>query len=104
MMQLLEWLAGFTISFNIIQLNSALIMVEETRKMITATKNLFYAISAKGIAHFDNPDGAAITFAMSVHSILDHESDSHHAGSDDADGEMNLFMMRCFLGRTEKWN
>ena len=31
--------------------------------MITATKNLFYAISAKGIAYFDNPDGAAITFA-----------------------------------------
>ena len=71
---------------------AAQIMVEETRKMITATKNLFYAISAKGIAHFDNPDGAAITFAMSVHSILDHESDSHHAGSDDADGEMDLFI------------
>lgn len=71
---------------------AAQIMVEETRKMITATKNLFYAISAKEIAHFDNPDGAAITFAMSVHSILDHESDSAHAGSDDADGEMELFI------------
>lgn len=68
------------------------IMVEETRKMITAAKNLFYAISVKGIAHFDNPDGAALTFAMSVHSILDHETDSMHAGSDDADGEMELFI------------
>lgn len=68
------------------------IMVEETRRMITATKNLFYAISAKGIAHFDNPDAAALTFAMSVHSILDHERDSNHAGSDDADGEMDLFI------------
>lgn len=71
---------------------AAQIMVEETRKMITATKNLFYAISAKGIAHFENPDGAAITFAMSVHSILDHEFDSRRAGSDDADGEMDLFI------------
>ena len=71
---------------------AAQIMVEETRKMITATKNLFYAISAKGITHFDNPDGAAITFAMGVHSILDHESDSLHAGSNDADGEMDLFI------------
>lgn len=68
------------------------IMVEETRKMITATKNLFYAISAKGVARFDNPDGAAITFAMSVHSILDHERDSAHAGSSDADGEMDMFI------------
>lgn len=68
------------------------IMVEETRKMITTTKKLFNAISDKGIACFDNPDGAALTFAMSVHSILDHEFDSAHAGSDDADGEMDLFI------------
>ena len=71
---------------------AAQIMVEETRKMITATKNLFYAIFAKGIAHFENPDGAALTFAMGVHSILDHEADSLHAGSDDANGEMDLFI------------
>lgn len=56
--------------------------------MITATKNLFYAIFAKGIAHFENPDGAALTFAMGVHSILDYEADSLHAGSDGANGEM----------------
>ena len=35
---------------------------------------------------------AAITFAMGVHSILDHELDSLHAGSNDADGEMDLFI------------
>ena len=31
-------------------------------------------------------------YAMSVHSILDHESDSLHAGLNDADGEMDLFI------------
>ena len=60
--------------------------------MITATKNLFYAISAKGVAYFDHPDGAALTFAMGVHAILDHEQDAAHAGSSDAEGEMDAFI------------
>lgn len=71
---------------------AAQVMVEETNKMVAATKNLFYAISAKGISHFDNPDAAAIIFAMSVHSILDFEFDCINVGTSDAEGVMEKFI------------
>lgn len=51
------------------------IMVMETKAMIDATKKLFYALQVKKIADFPDPDAAAISFAMSVHSIIDLECD-----------------------------
>ena len=51
------------------------IMVMETKAMIDATKKLFYALQVKGIADFPDPDAAALSFAMSVHSIIDLECD-----------------------------
>ena len=71
--------------------SAAMIMVEETNKMIAATKSLFYAMAAKGITSFENPDAAAISFAMTVHSILVFECDARMAGVD-ADGMMETFI------------
>lgn len=71
---------------------AAQVMIEETRRMINATKTLFYAISAKGVAIFENPDGAALSFAMGVHSIIDFEGDAINVGSSDADGVMEEFI------------
>ena len=59
---------------------AAEIMAKETETMINATKSLFYALEVKKIAHFDDPDAAAFSFAMAVHAILDYESDIKFAG------------------------
>lgn len=61
--------------------SAAEIMVSETKTMINATKMLFYALQAKGKAHFPNADAAAFSFAMAVHAILDYECDLMHSGA-----------------------
>lgn len=71
---------------------AAEIMVMETKKMINATKQLFYALQVKGIANFENPDAAALSFAMSVHSIMDFENDTKAIGSSDADSIMKQYI------------
>ena len=71
---------------------AAEIMVSETKTMINATKQLFYAIQAKQIAEFPDPDGAALSFAMGIHAILEYELDSQMAESSDADGVMEQFI------------
>ena len=63
-----------------INASAAEIMVRETRTMIHATKTLFYALQVKGLADFENVDSAAVSFAMTVHSLLDYECDLDHAG------------------------
>ena len=60
--------------------------------MILATKQLFYAISAKNIATFENPDAAAFAFAMGVHSILDYECDLVMAEQEDTQELMTDFI------------
>lgn len=59
---------------------AAEIMIRETQTMIGATKVLFYALQAKGVAQFEDPDAAAFSFAMGVHSILNYEMDLIHTG------------------------
>lgn len=71
---------------------AAHIMIEETNKMIQATKLLFYALSAKKVADFADPDGAAVSFAMGVHSILDYEFDAQNAKVKDAEGIMDRYI------------
>lgn len=72
--------------------DAAAIMVKETQKMILTTKQLFYAISAKKIAIFENVDAAAVAFAMGVHSILDYECDLIMAGEEDSQEFMVNFI------------
>lgn len=68
------------------------IMIEETNTMIQATKLLFYALSAKKIVAFSNPDAAAISFAMGVHSIIDFECDAQSVKSKVADEIMDTYI------------
>lgn len=54
---------------------AAKIVVEETDKMILATKQLFYAMEVHKLLHFKNPDMTAVSFAMTIHGLMDYELD-----------------------------
>ena len=54
---------------------AAKIVAEETDKMIIATKQLFYAMEIHKLLHFTNPDMSAVSFAMTVHGLMDYELD-----------------------------
>ena len=52
---------------------AARIVVEETKKMMLATKQLFYAMEVHKLLHFENPDMSAVSFAMTIHGLLNYE-------------------------------
>ena len=54
---------------------AAKIVAEETNKMIIATKQLFYAMEVHKLLHFTNPDMSAVSFAMTIHGIMDYQLD-----------------------------
>lgn len=54
---------------------AAKIVAEETRKMIMATKQLFYAMEVHKLLHFGNVDMSAVSFAMTIHGMMDYELD-----------------------------
>ncbi len=54
---------------------AARIVAEETKKMIIATKQLFYAMQVHKMLHFNNPDMSAVSFAMTIHGLMDYELD-----------------------------
>lgn len=53
----------------------AKIVAEETDKMMIATKQLFYAMEVHKLLHFTNPDMSAVSFAMTIHGLMDYELD-----------------------------
>ncbi len=59
---------------------AAQIMLEETDRMISQTKNLFYALVVHGKMKNKNVDTAALSFAMTVHSLVDRQMDMITAG------------------------
>lgn len=59
---------------------AAKIMAEETRRMILATKNLFYALQVHKKIHVKDIDMAATSFAMTVHAIMDYQLDCSCSG------------------------
>ena len=61
---------------------AAKIVVEETNKMILATKQLFYAMEIHKLLHFKNPDMSALSFAMTIHGLMDYELDQCSNKSD----------------------
>lgn len=82
-----------------IDVSATEIMVMETKAMIDATKKLFYALQVKHIADFPDADVAAISFAMSVHSIIDLECDLNqlkNANNDTGKG-IDKKMMKNFI-------
>lgn len=75
------------------------IMAEETERMIIATKQLFYALQVHGLLYFGNPDMSAVTFAMTVHGLLDYETDlemQKEIPSDKADNRLLHEYLRWF--------
>ena len=61
---------------------AAKIVVEETEKMINATKQLFYAMQVHQLLHFNNPDMSALSFAMTVHGLMDYALDQTNTGNE----------------------
>lgn len=59
---------------------AAKIMVEETKRMILATKNLFYALKVHGKISCDDIDMAATSFAMAIHAMMDYQIDCTCSG------------------------
>lgn len=57
------------------------IMVEETEKMIFATRQLFYAMEIHKLLHFENPDISAVSFALTIHGLMDYTMDLDIAGA-----------------------
>lgn len=54
---------------------AARIVSEETERMILATKQLFYAMEIHKMLHFEDADMSAVTFAMTIHGLMDYELD-----------------------------
>lgn len=71
---------------------AASIYTEETNTMLLTTRNLFYALSSKGLAHFSDVDNEAMVFAFTFHSILVLEEDDRTAGTAVSEGLMDSFL------------
>ena len=63
---------------------AAQIMLDETDRMISVTKNFFYALVVHGKMKNENVDTAALSYAMTVHSLVDRQMDMITAGVRDA--------------------
>ena len=68
---------------------AAKIVAEETDKMMIATKQLFYAMEVHKLLHFTNPDMSAVSFAMTIHGLMDYELDQSN-GKCSYETDMNL--------------
>ena len=66
---------------------AAEIMLEETEHMIRSTRNLFYALAVHGKMKSEGIDTAAMTFALTVHSLIDYRMDMITAGITDRFGD-----------------
>lgn len=60
--------------------DAAEIIVEETNKMIEATKMLFKYLKESKKLDIDNIDISSISFAMTIHSLIDNELDKETIG------------------------
>lgn len=68
---------------------AARIVAEETKKMMIATKQLFYAMEVHKLLHFQNPDMSAVSFAMTIHGLMDYELDQRNSECrDEADKKL----------------
>lgn len=61
---------------------AAKILADETKRMILATKSLFYALQVHKKIFVDNIDIAAISYAMTIHSIIDYQLDCIQSNED----------------------
>ena len=71
---------------------AAKIMTDETEKMITMTENLFCVLKARGKISIEDIDAAALSFAMTVHSIMDYQLDKKTSGDSPSDAMLDSFL------------
>ena len=58
---------------------AAKILIEETNRMVNATKNLFYALQVHKKLSVENIDVVATSFAMTIHAFMDYNLDLNTA-------------------------
>ena len=75
---------------------AAKIIAEETDRMILATKQLFYAMEVHKLLHFKNPDMSAVSFAMTIHGLMDY-------GLDQRNGHYSFETDKSLLDNYLKW-
>lgn len=73
-----------------IQPMAARIVAEETEQMIIATKQLFYAMEIHKLLHFENADMSAVSFAMTIHGLMDYELDQKYGYAKEEQSDRNL--------------
>ena len=66
---------------------AAEIMLEETEHMIRATRNLFYALAVHEKMKNEDIDTAAMSFTLTVHSLIDYRMDKITAGQTEQFGD-----------------
>ena len=66
---------------------AAEIMLEETEHMIRSTKQLFYGLAVHGKMKSEDVDTAALTFALTVHALIDYKMDRITAGVSEPSGD-----------------
>lgn len=84
-----------------IQPMAARIVAEETERMIIATKQLFYAMEVHKLLHFENADMSAISFAMTIHGLMDYELDQKYGYDKEEHTENNLIGVAKLLDEKE---
>ncbi|MBQ5310476.1 MAG: TetR/AcrR family transcriptional regulator C-terminal domain-containing protein, partial [Oscillospiraceae bacterium] len=60
---------------------AAQILLDETESMISSVKALFYSLVVHGRMKNEDVDTAAVSYAMTIHSLVDREMDRMTAGS-----------------------
>ena len=61
---------------------AAKIMVEETERMLAGTRDLFYALAVHGKINSKDADMAAMTYSLTIHSLIDYRMDQITAGDE----------------------
>ena len=69
--------------------SAARIMVEETERMLAGTRDLFYALAVHGKINSKDADMAAMTYSLTIHSLIDYRMDQITAGDIDELGDGN---------------
>lgn len=59
---------------------AAAIMLEETERMVSAVRSMFCSLAAHGLMKCADVDTAALSYAMTVHSLVDRQMDRVTAG------------------------
>ena len=72
--------------------DAAQILIDETNKMVAATKMLLQYLAEQGKLAISDLDSAAISFAMTIHSLIDFELDCAQTDEQFDTSQINNFI------------